>query len=89
MPETDRLAATAVGPGMVTTWIPRSRAAATRATPGSLIAGVPASAQVVIVIDVAKVIGSPLVDRAIDQLMMRDADLAARWQKLQDTWRTY
>jgi hypothetical protein len=49
------------------------------------LAAVPASAQVVIVIDVAKVVGSPLVDRAIDQLMMRDADLAARWQKLRDS----
>src|SRR5438445_10119162 len=49
------------------------------------LAAVPASAQVVIVIDVAKVVDSPLVDRAIDQLMMRDADLATRWQKLRDT----
>lgn len=48
------------------------------------LAAVPASAQVVIVTDVARVSSSPLVERAIDQLLMRDADLADRWQKLKD-----
>ena len=47
------------------------------------LAAVPASAEVVIVADVAKVAESPLVARAIDQLLLKDADLAARWQKLQ------
>ncbi|HSD86367.1 MAG TPA: hypothetical protein VLB44_02595 [Kofleriaceae bacterium] len=49
------------------------------------LAAVPASAQVVIVTDVARVVGSPLVDRAVDQLLMRDADLATRWQRLKDS----
>src|SRR4051812_11331956 len=49
------------------------------------LAAVPASAQVVIVTDVARVVSSPIVERAIDQLMMRDADLATRWQRLLDT----
>ncbi len=47
------------------------------------LAAVPASAEVVIVADVAKVADSPLVARAVDQLLMKDADLAARWEKLQ------
>jgi hypothetical protein len=49
------------------------------------LAAVPASAQVVIVIDVVHAMDSPIVERAIDQLMLRDAELAARWQKLRDT----
>lgn len=49
------------------------------------LAAVPASAEVVIAADVARVIGSPLVERAVDQLLLRDGDLAARWQKLQDS----
>jgi hypothetical protein len=49
------------------------------------LAAVPASAQVVIVADVQRVLESELIDRAIDQLMMRDADLATRWQRLHDT----
>src|SRR6266568_4365314 len=42
-PETESAAATAVGPGMVTTCTSRARAAETSAAPGSLTAGVPAS----------------------------------------------
>src|ERR1041385_4629602 len=49
------------------------------------LAAVPSSAQVVIVVDVKRVVDSPLVERAIDQLLMRDADLATRWQKLRDS----
>lgn len=49
------------------------------------LAVVPANAEVVIGIDVAKVAGSQLVQRAVDQLLLRDADLAARWQKLHDS----
>ncbi|MDB4955957.1 MAG: hypothetical protein JWO36_3526 [Myxococcales bacterium] len=49
------------------------------------LAAVPASAVVVITADVARVVDSPLVARAVDQLLARDADLAARWQKLKDS----
>src|SRR2546425_7728262 len=41
--ETASAAPTAVGPGMVTTGMPRARAPATSSAPGSLTAGVPAS----------------------------------------------
>src|SRR5712691_6614621 len=43
MPDTASAAATAVGPGIVTTATSRARAAATSSAPGSLTAGVPAS----------------------------------------------
>lgn len=49
------------------------------------LAAVPASAQVVIAADVARVIDSPLVAHAVDQLLLRDADLATRWQRLRDS----
>ena len=49
------------------------------------LAAVPMSAQVVIGLDVGKVAASPLVDRAFEQLLARDADLAGRWQKLHDS----
>jgi hypothetical protein len=49
------------------------------------LAAVPASAEVVISADVPRVVDSPLVSRAVDQLMLRDPDLADRWQKLHDT----
>lgn len=59
---------------------------ATKVSPEvSGLAAVPASAQVVIVTDVARVSHSPLVERAVDQLLTRDAELATRWQKLHDT----
>jgi len=48
------------------------------------LAAVPASAQVVIAADVVRVIDSPLVARAVDQLLLRDAELATRWQRLRD-----
>lgn len=56
--------------------------------PAAEVAGlsaVPVSTEVVISADVAKVSDSPLVDRAVDQLMVRDPDLADRWQKLHDS----
>ena len=56
----------------------------TKAPPVSGLAAVPASAQVVITADVARVINSPLVARAVDQLLLRDAELATRWQRLRD-----
>ncbi|MFT3698303.1 MAG: hypothetical protein QM831_34490 [Kofleriaceae bacterium] len=46
------------------------------------LAAIPASAEVVIGIDVARVLDSPLVDRAIDLLLQRDPSLAERWDKL-------
>jgi hypothetical protein len=49
------------------------------------LAAVPASAEAVIAADVPRVLGSPLVERAVDTLLARDPDLAARWQKLHDT----
>lgn len=49
------------------------------------LAAVPASAGVVIGLDVSKLSQSPLVGRAIDQLLQRDPELAARWQRLKDS----
>ena len=49
------------------------------------LAAVPASAEVVIAADVSRVVNSALADRAIDQLLQRDAELAGRWQKLHDS----
>ncbi len=49
------------------------------------LAAVPASAEVIVVADVQRVADSALVQRAADQLLARDADLAARWQKLHDS----
>ena len=49
------------------------------------LAAVPASAQVVIALDVPRVIDSPLVERAVEQLLARDAQLAQRWSKLKDS----
>ncbi len=49
------------------------------------LAAVPASAEVVVVIDVPRVLDAPLVDRAIDVLLQRDPVLAERWQKLHDS----
>jgi hypothetical protein len=49
------------------------------------LAAVPASAEVVIGIDLAKVAASPLVQRAVDQLLLRDADLQTRWQRFHDS----
>jgi hypothetical protein len=56
--------------------------------PAAEVAGlsaVPVSADVVISADVARVAGSPIVSRAVDQLMIRDPDLADRWQRLHDS----
>jgi len=47
------------------------------------LAAVPASAEVVIVADVARIRDAPLIDRAVDQLLVRDPALATRWQDLQ------
>lgn len=46
------------------------------------LAAVPASAEVVIGADVARVATSPLVTRAVDQLLARDQNLASEWDRL-------
>ena len=48
------------------------------------LAAVPASAEVVIGADVPRIASSQLVARAVDQLLERDPELAARWKKLHD-----
>lgn len=45
---------------------------------------VPASATVVVGVDVAAVASSALVSRAAEQLLLRDGELAERWQRVQD-----
>ncbi len=46
------------------------------------LAAIPASAEVVIGIDVQRVLDAPLVDHAVDLLLQRDPTLAERWEKL-------
>jgi hypothetical protein len=46
------------------------------------LAAVPASAEVIVAADVAKLANSQVVERALDQLLFRDSDLSARWDKL-------
>jgi len=46
------------------------------------LAAVPASATALVVADVVRVIDSPLVERAVDQLLLRDPTLRDRWQGL-------
>ncbi len=45
----------------------------------------PASATAVVVADVAGVIDSPLIGRAVDQLLLRDPALDERWKQLYNT----
>ncbi len=49
------------------------------------LAAVPDSAQVVVVADVARLASSPLVTRAVETLLLKDADLASRWQRLNES----
>jgi len=49
------------------------------------LAAVPASAEVVIAVDVQRVVGAPLVSHAVEVLLQRDSVLADRWQKLHET----
>ena len=49
------------------------------------LAAVPATAEVVVAADVPRVAASPLVSRAVDQLLLRDPVLSESWQKLQTT----
>jgi hypothetical protein len=48
------------------------------------LAAVPASTEIVISADVPRIFHSELVTRAVDQLMLRDPDLADDWQKLHE-----
>lgn len=48
------------------------------------LAAVPANAQVVIGVDVGKLVGSQVVERAVDQLLLHNPVLSERWQHLQD-----
>ncbi|MBV8758565.1 MAG: hypothetical protein JO257_14865 [Deltaproteobacteria bacterium] len=49
------------------------------------LSAVPASAEIVISADVARVMDSPLVERAVDQLMLREPALATEWQRMHDS----
>jgi hypothetical protein len=48
------------------------------------LAAVPVTAEVVIGADVAKLAGSPAIDRAIEQLLVREPVLSERWEHLKD-----
>jgi hypothetical protein len=48
------------------------------------LAAVPATAEVVIGADVGKLSSSPIVERAIEQLLSRDAGLAANWKQVRE-----
>lgn len=48
------------------------------------LSAVPATATVVVSIDVPRVAGSPLVGRAVEKLLLQDQELAGRWQRLRD-----
>jgi len=49
------------------------------------LAAVPASAEVVVAADVARVASSPLVERAVDTLLLKDPELASRWERLRES----
>ena len=48
------------------------------------LAVIPASVEVVVGADIAKLTDSPVIDRAVEQVVMRDAALSERWQRLKD-----
>jgi hypothetical protein len=48
------------------------------------LAAVPASAQAVIGADITKLTDTPLVDRAVDQLLLRNPALSERWGQLKE-----
>jgi hypothetical protein len=48
------------------------------------LAAVPATAEAVLGADVAKLAGSPVLDRAVEQLLQRNPTLSERWQHLKD-----
>jgi len=49
------------------------------------LAAVPSSADVILGMDVARIAGAPLVTRAIEMLLAREPDLAARWMALHES----
>ena len=49
------------------------------------LAAVPANAEDVIGVDVTRLVGAPLLERAIDQLFLRNASLATEWQKIHES----
>jgi hypothetical protein len=48
------------------------------------LAAVPATAEAVVGADVARLAGAPVIDRAVEQLLLRDQVLAERWGRLKD-----
>jgi len=48
------------------------------------LAAVPSSAEIVIAVDIEKLAGSPIVTRAAEQLLLRDAQLAQSWAHVRD-----
>lgn len=48
------------------------------------LAAVPSSAEVLIAVDVEKLAGSPIVERAVQQLLLRDPQLAQSWEHVRD-----
>jgi len=48
------------------------------------LAAVPASAEIVIVVDVEKIVASPIVERAFEQLLARDPTLSQSWEHVRD-----
>lgn len=48
------------------------------------LSAVPATVEAVLGADVAKLAGSPVIDRAVEQLLLHDRVLSERWQHLKD-----
>lgn len=48
------------------------------------LAAVPATVEAVVGVDVAKLAGSPVIERIVDQLLLRDPVLAERWGHMKD-----
>jgi hypothetical protein len=48
------------------------------------LATVPATAEVVLGADIAKLADAPVIERAVEQLLLRDEPLARRWGRLQE-----
>lgn len=48
------------------------------------LAAVPATAEAVVGANVAKLVRSPVVERAVDQLLLHNAALSERWQRVRD-----
>lgn len=48
------------------------------------LAAVPFNAEVIVGADVGKLAASPIIERAVDQLLLKDAKLAATWQQVRE-----